>query len=411
MVLIFMKTYEELINEGKLFLIQEEYEQAQNLFVEASKLNSDFVSDKFKKFQKGNGYGRNDYKQECLDMGIISIFNDVEQSIEESDLQNMFNPFKRDISAEQNPRLTLLNDYLLLSKRCIKNSSKPKNWAYAYKLMGNINVKLENYESAYSFFKKSLYFNKSIGIKPLFSKFAKQYGINDKIDDDVFNYKLISNISFESLNGTVINEGRKGNSRFDLNGQSVSVEQFCKHHYETLGYNVINGENRLWWFTSDIFFHDLIMLKIIHGEDINLYLNQVNQRINEYYSSNALDYAKKYYEINKPAHDDDFINTLGFQRWFDILNAMGFDKCLQLIKELSSHDPQKLPTSGFPDLIVWNEKTFFFVEVKSTNDKLSERQKWWHLYISEELNIPITIFMVNKNEKQINTIKKEYLIK
>lgn len=406
-----MKTYEELIIEGKLFLIKEEYEQAQNSFVEASKLNPDLVSDKFKKFQKGNGYGRNDYKQECLDMGIIAIFKDVEQSIDESDLQNMLNPFKRDISAEQNPRFTLLNDYLLLSKRCIKNASKPKNWAYAYKLMGNIYVKLEKQELAYSFYKKSLYFNKSMGVKPLFSKFAKQFGINDKLDDDVFNYKLVSNISFESLNGTVIDERRKGNCLFNLNGQSVSVEQFCMYHYETLGYNVMHGENHFWWFTSDLFFRDLLMLRITRDDDINIYLNQLDQRINEYYNSNSLDYAKRYYEINKSARVDGYINNIGFQRWFDILNAMGFDKCLQLIKELSSHDPQKLPTSGFPDLIVWNEKTFFFVEVKSTNDKLSERQKWWHLYISEELNIPIIICMVNKNDKQINTIKKEYLIK
>ena len=48
--------------------------------------------------------------------------------------------------------------------------------------------------------------------------------------------------------------------------------------------------------------------------------------------------------------------------------------------------------------------------MKSTNDKLSERQKWWHFYISEELKFPIVLFMVNKNEKQIMEIKKHYLI-
>ena len=29
----------------------------------------------------------------------------------------------------------------------------------------------------------------------------------------------------------------------------------------------------------------------------------------------------------------------------------------------------------------------------------------------KELNIPIVIFMVNKNKKQVNEIKKQYLIK
>ncbi len=87
-----MRSYEDKISEGKSFLIREEYKKAQNSFVESSKLNSNFVSDKFKKFQKGNGYNRNDYKQECLDMGIITLFKDIDQSIECSDLQKMFNP-------------------------------------------------------------------------------------------------------------------------------------------------------------------------------------------------------------------------------------------------------------------------------------------------------------------------------
>lgn len=407
-----METYEEFINEGKLFLIQEEYEQAQNSFVEASKLNSDFVSDKFKKFQKGNGYSRNDYKQECLDMGIIAIFKDVEKSIGELDLQNMFNPFKRDIIAEQNPIIALLDDYLLLSKRCMKNSSKSKNWAYAYKIMGDISVKLKDPGKAYSFYKKSLYFNKSMDIKPLFNKLAKQFGSDDKISEDNFNYKLINKISFEELEDVVINNGAKSKYRFELNGQSVTVEEVSKHHYEMLGFNVLIGENHFWWSTADIFFHDLDIMRIIQGYDYKTYLDQLKQRINEFYDdSNALNFVKKYYELNKKTRSGEYIDKIGFSNWFAILDKMGLEKGLMLSKELKSHDPQKLPTSGFPDLIVWNNETFFFVEIKSTNDKLSERQKWWHLYISEELKFPIVLFMVNKNEKQIMEIKKHYLIK
>ncbi|MBA2649645.1 MAG: VRR-NUC domain-containing protein [Legionella sp.] len=32
---------------------------------------------------------------------------------------------------------------------------------------------------------------------------------------------------------------------------------------------------------------------------------------------------------------------------------------------------------GWPDLLIFNEKEFFFTEIKSSNDKLSEEQKNW----------------------------------
>ena len=33
--------------------------------------------------------------------------------------------------------------------------------------------------------------------------------------------------------------------------------------------------------------------------------------------------------------------------------------------------------SGFPDLLVWNETDYCFVEVKSPTDQLAEQQRCW----------------------------------
>lgn len=401
------KTFEDYISEGKSYFINEKYNLAQNCFVEASKLNPEFVTGKFEKIRKNGQFKRNDYKQECLDSGITYILNDIDCSIINRDLQDMYNPFNRNFNLEQTQLVAILKDYLLLLTRCLNHSSKPKIWAHEYKLMGDIYFKLEKPEIAYNYYKKSLYFNSNSEAKVIFKKLVKKFGKADKLDDK---YKLIKNIKFKNVNAPLVKKEKITKSFFKLNGKNVTVEELCKFYYKDLGFDAIIGENHFWGFTADIFFHDLTILRIKHRDNPEIYLNEINKRITEYYNSDASNFVKKYYKINKPTQTEDYIEKIGYQRWFNMLNVMGFEKCLMLTKEILSHNPQILPTSGLPDLIVWNENNFFFVEVKTTNDILSEKQKWWHSYISEELDLSIIIFMVNKNKKQTNKIKKEYLL-
>lgn len=64
---------------------------------------------------------------------------------------------------------------------------------------------------------------------------------------------------------------------------------------------------------------------------------------------------------------------------------------------------------GFPDLIVFNDEKFFFVEVKSKNDMPSLKQMMWHKFLSEEVNIEVVLFLVDKSQKQVDNIKGRYL--
>ena len=52
---------------------------------------------------------------------------------------------------------------------------------------------------------------------------------------------------------------------------------------------------------------------------------------------------------------------------------------------------------GWPDLLVFDDKSFFFVEVKSRNDKLSEDQKNWLLGNKEHMGFKAKIFKVGKS--------------
>jgi Holliday junction resolvase-like predicted endonuclease len=51
---------------------------------------------------------------------------------------------------------------------------------------------------------------------------------------------------------------------------------------------------------------------------------------------------------------------------------------------------------GWPDLLVYNQDKFFFVEVKSSNDKLSEDQKNWLLGNNEHMGFKVKLLKVGK---------------
>ncbi|WP_273483168.1 VRR-NUC domain-containing protein [Desulforamulus ruminis] len=53
---------------------------------------------------------------------------------------------------------------------------------------------------------------------------------------------------------------------------------------------------------------------------------------------------------------------------------------------------------GWPDLLVYNDHNFFFVEVKSSGDSLSEDQKNWIRGNSEHLQLPFKLIKVHKKK-------------
>ena len=64
--------------------------------------------------------------------------------------------------------------------------------------------------------------------------------------------------------------------------------------------------------------------------------------------------------------------------------------------------------NGLPDLIVFDEKNFFFVEVKSKNDKLRSNQIQWHKYLAEIVKIDVILFTIDKSAKSIELLKNNY---
>jgi hypothetical protein len=57
---------------------------------------------------------------------------------------------------------------------------------------------------------------------------------------------------------------------------------------------------------------------------------------------------------------------------------------------------------GWPDLLAYNDNDFFFIEVKSSKDKLSVEQKHWITGNVEHLHLPFKIFKIHRNNAQQN---------
>jgi hypothetical protein len=52
--------------------------------------------------------------------------------------------------------------------------------------------------------------------------------------------------------------------------------------------------------------------------------------------------------------------------------------------------------TGWPDLVVYRPNEYYFVEVKSSKDKLREDQKSWILGNNTELHLPFKLVKIHK---------------
>ncbi|HEV7379261.1 MAG TPA: VRR-NUC domain-containing protein, partial [Dyadobacter sp.] len=94
-------------------------------------------------------------------------------------------------------------------------------------------------------------------------------------------------------------------------------------------------------------------------------------------------------EIIRNTYAEKFGITNVLVPWYDD----GLEKVLTLISWLSSDQIEKIlfevaqnmreNTRGFPDLMVWNDSEYAFIEIKSPTDHLSSRQLHWQHFFAE----------------------------
>ena len=206
-----------------------------------------------------------------------------------------------------------------------------------------------------------------------------------------------------------------------------SIEDFAINFYKENGYEACFAENN-YWIILFLIFYDyesfILNSSIYESVSTNFLINDhaykfkdidftsinniknLNNHIIEAYVRNIIQTTSvnvwNHIKSNPCSLRDNF--TIG-----DFLVASSHltkDQLILIFERMC--DDFKYYTSGLPDLIVYNEYEFFFVEVKSKNDKPSFKQIQWHKYLVEVVGIDVVIFNVDKTNVEINNIKKSY---
>ena len=344
----------------------------------------------------------------------------------------MKNIDKTPISITYDEILNILYDSL-------NRSYSYKDDAEIYKLLGKVYLYKNNHLMAFEYFKKALDIDANIGVRREYKKLKKKFEVEKSS-----NLKDISsNVSFKQI---FIEKNyfdkSKEKSVFWYDDLGLLAEEVAINFYKKLGYNAIWSENNYWKTLSALLFWNIFNHKIenfsfytflgmglkhskifyeempkvdckpysmdILFEDmynqIKRIFNEMNkenqyQKVNEAYENN---YGKEFYKYTILDDWDEF--TLD-----ELLIAPKYMnyKFIPFLKKLINNYDQF--HKGMPDLIVYNEKEFFFVEVKTKKDKIMSNQLKWHEFIATELDMKIELFLINKTDTQIKSFKKQYV--
>ncbi len=220
------------------------------------------------------------------------------------------------------------------------------------------------------------------------------------------------------------------------NGKIFNVEEFASNYFSNHGYHVLE--------TESIPFH------VLFGVFMWLVIQDCNDplgRVVQFGNRTDFDLKSKnggmvstilpedfgtpgYYRRRKP-HISNHLEELNeldwlFDYWLepssglrqylwahreeDILKAkevmkiMGLSNLRKTLEYLSMDYWRNY--CGWPDLLVYNDNEFFFVEVKSSKDRLNDDQKRWFLGNHKYLNFTAKIFKVGKQRKDRQTNTK-----
>ena len=179
------------------------------------------------------------------------------------------------------------------------------------------------------------------------------------------------------------------------------VELGAIHYYRDQGYNAVFSENEPWRTLFGLLFWDIIYdtnVQAIHNplqrvpSDFFLpdfYFKRSDQLRERMKFANTKPVIE---DIIRKTYEDMFGTTNVLVSWYD----GALDKVLTLISWLTPEQIHAVlleiaynlreNTRGFPDLMVWNETEYAFIEIKSPTDHLSSRQlHWQHFFIEHKI--------------------------
>jgi hypothetical protein len=232
------------------------------------------------------------------------------------------------------------------------------------------------------------------------------------------NMLLQKNIKADKINSST---GKKIKYFFENN--YYFVEEFAQKIYEKEGFSSIWTENNYWWKIYALLFWDIIFSKIDgvwspeFGQEFpNEYQDMPRDLFSDnFYSTRENLFKNRIKELGHVNIKEKLVDSYNsnfkkrcrlIENWdkFSIdqlcvaVDLIEKDEFLKIIERLFKDFNYN--RAGLPDLFVYSNDKYFFVEVKSEKDKISPKQTEWHSFLSDELGIDVEIFLVNKNNKE-----------
>ncbi|MBI5458832.1 VRR-NUC domain-containing protein [Methanobacterium sp.] len=267
-----------------------------------------------------------------------------------------------------------------------------------------------------------------------FNRLIKEIGIDvDLTSNEKKPSKLkeIKNdqINFVTFDVEKIDSGGRGKAKYLFEGSDLFVEEVAIKFYENLGYNALWSEDYYWGFLMALLFWDVIFARLngVFNEGFPLasrfndmphdffkpefYLkrkNLINNRLNQLNNGNLEQEISKSYKRNygKSCRPIEKWDRFTLEELMIPTKRMEKTIFLGILERLISNFAEN--RSGLPDLIVYNDNELFFSEVKSERDRVSDKQRLWHLFLAEEMQIKVDLFLVNHGERKIKNLKNSY---
>lgn len=238
----------------------------------------------------------------------------------------------------------------------------------------------------------------------------------------------------------------KGRVRFLIDGEPLLAEQAAARHYEKSGYHVVASANSYWWTLMSLLFWDAIFAKVRGAVVVGRGDGVAEVDPSDSDFSGLFDFT-----VTTNGMPQDFFSPEFFQRRRAIIdNRMKelhvADLTVKLTESYNAHRGQTCRAvedwsrfsleqlqvvtsrldkvvitdimyrllsnfsefrSGLPDLLVYNDTEMFLCEVKSSRDKLSEKQREWHRYLSDELGLRIELLLISHSDEQLKRMQED----
>lgn len=264
--------------------------------------------------------------------------------------------------------------------------------------------------------------------KEIIDEIKKQHAVTPKYD---YTEQSQSDVLRETSTEVILVKGeyiKTDSCRAKVQGkyEPISVEAYAAEYFEDLGYKSIEVESIpfhvlfatcMWETIQDLF--DPQIREALFGSRISYDQNRTDDLpISTFLPT---DFGTAGYFSRRKEYIEEHLGAIGnVKEEFEFLEGgswylreylwahrdLDIQKTRTILEVLSNEDVKKIlhymsrnywkNYCGWPDLLIYDENEYFFVEVKSTNDKLSEDQKNWLKGNQLYMGFDAKVFKVSK---------------